>query len=323
MKKLLVVLAVILFAAPVFAQNNAGKADDFGRLALTVYLDKGKTKLPSNAYNILQNKMQTIVSKNGIGAVAGQRFIMTANCNVLTKDITPTAPPMQAYTVQITFYIGDGVDGTLFASTSVTAKGVGETEDKAYVAALKAVKPNDPAFAAFLEEGKTKILEYFNAKCDFFLTDAQSMAKLENYDAALYELLTIPDVCKDCYMKAQSEVESIYQQKIDAECGQLLTAARGAWTARGGADEMRAAATQASEYLSAVNPKAKCYNEALTLMKTIGKKMEEIDKREWNLLVTMEKHAHEENMSSINAAKEIAVAQAKNQPKTVYNIVWW
>ena len=153
MKKIasfIIALAAVAVFCPAVAQNNLGKADDFGRLALSVYLDRGKTQLPSAAYSILQNKMQTIVAKNGIGAVANQRFIMTANCNLLTKDITPTAPPMHAYTVEVTFYIGDGIEGTLFSTTSVTAKGVGETPDKAYIAALKAVKPNDPAFADFM-----------------------------------------------------------------------------------------------------------------------------------------------------------------------------
>lgn len=321
--RFVIALAAVAVFCPAVAQNNLGKADDFGRLALSVYLDRGKTQLPSAAYNILQNKMQTIVAKNGIGAVANQRFIMTANCNLLTKDITPTAPPMHAYTVEVTFYIGDGIEGTLFSTTSVTAKGVGETPDKAYIAALKAVKPNDPAYADFIETGKNKIIEYYNSKCDFLLANAESTAKTENYDDAIYQLMSIPEICKDCYMKAQSKVEGYYQSKIDAECAQLLTEARSAWTGRGSGDETRASAMRASEALSMVNPKASCYKEALGLMKEIGKKMEEIDKREWNMLVKMEEHAHEAEMANIKATRDVAMAYAKNQPKTVYKIYWW
>lgn len=324
MKKFLV--STLVFALAVIcahAQNSAASANDMGRLAISTYIDKNKTKLPSTAYNILQNKLSSIVSQNGLGSGIPQRFIITANCNLLTKDITPTTPPMHAYTVEITFYIGDGVDGTLFSSYTVTSKGVGETEDKAYISALKSVKTNSQDFVNFIDEGKTKIIEYYNSQCDFLLAKAKSQATLENYDEAIYQLVNIPEVCKDCYMKAQSELAGIYSSKINKECAMLLNKARAAWVPRGNADDTRISALEASEILAEINPYADCYNEAITLMKQIGKKMEEIDNREWEFVKQMEQNRHQEELSSIRATKEIAIARAQNQPKTVYNVIWW
>ena len=324
MKKITCFIICCLFVCSSFAQNNASSSDDFGRIALSTYIDKDKTKIPNTAYNVLQNKLNSIVTQNGLGSSQSQRFIITANCNLLTKDITATAPPMHAYTLEITFYIGDGIDGTLFSTHTITSKGVGETEDKAYLAALKAVKTNNPDFKQFLDEGKNKIIEYYNSQCDFLITKAKSQASMENYDEALYQLINIPEVCKDCFMKAQSEIEGIYRSKINKECIMQLNKARAAWVPRGNADDTRAAAMEASEMLAAINPYSNCYDEALELMKQIGKKMEEIDKREWEFLKQMESNRHEEELNAIKATKEIAIAQAKNQPKTVYKIYsWW
>lgn len=323
MKKIILLFALVGLLMPGFAQNSAQKTDDIGRIALSVYLDRNKTKLPSSAYNILQNKMQTLVSQNGLGGTFGQRFIITANCNLLTQDITPTAPPMHAYTLEVTFYVGDAVEGTLFASTSVTSKGVGETPDKAYIAALKAVKSGSPELKDMLNTAKQKIVEYYNSKCDFLLAAAESQYKVEEYDEAIYQLMTIPEVCKECYMKAQDKIAGIYQSKIDKECASLLTSARAAWVPRGSAEDSRESAIMASELLAQVNPNASCHGEALKLMNEIGAKMEALDKRDWEFRLKMEQHAHEENMSIINATKEVAVARAKNQPKTVYKIYWW
>lgn len=307
-----------------YAQNNAKSYDDYGRIILSTYIDKQQTQLPSSAYNILQNKLSNIVSQNGLGGAMGGRFIITANCNLLTKDITPTTPPMHAYTLEVTFYIGDGIDGTLFSSFSITSKGVGETPDKAYLAALKSVKTNNPEFARFIEEGKTKIIEYYNSQCDFIITKAKSQATLENYDDALYQLVNIPEVCKDCFMKAQAELEGIYRSKINKECVMQLNKARAAWMPRPNAEDTRSAAMEASKMLAEINPYADCYDDALNLMKQIGKKMEEIDNREWEFLKKMEENRHTEQLSAIKAAKEIEVARAKNQPKTIYNIRgWW
>ena len=324
MKKL--VLFVICLACFVCAnaQNNAKSYDDYGRITLSTYIERGKTKLPETSYRVLQNKLTNIVTQNGLGSAMGERFIITANCNLLTKDITPTTPPMHAYTVEVTLYVGDGIDGKLFATYSTTCKGVGETPDKAYLAALKNIKTNNPDIANFLDEGKTKIIEYYNSQCDFLITNAKAQATLENYDEALYMLMSIPDVCKDCYMRAQSELAGIYKNKIDKECASYLTQARSVWMARGSADEARDAAMEASMLLSEINPKAECYDEALTLMKQIGKKMEEIDNREWEFVKRMEDNRHKEALSAISAVKEIELARAKNQPKTIYNIrTWW
>ncbi len=324
MKKIFVLIICFIYSSSIFAQNNAGSSDDFGRITLSTYIDKNKTQLPATAYNVLQNKLNNIVSQNGLGSSTAQRFIITANCNLLTKDITATAPPMHAYTLEVTFYIGDGIEGTLFSSYSIKSKGVGETEDKAYLAALKAVKTNNSEFVAFLNEGKNKIIEYYNSQCDFLITKAKSQASMENYDEALYMLVNIPEVCKDCFMKAQSELAGIYQSKIDKECTMMLNKARAAWVPRGNADDTRAAAMEASEMLSVINPYAACYGDALELMKQIGKKMEEIDKREWEFVKQMESNRHQEEMSAIKATKEIAIEQAKHQPQTIYKVYsWW
>ena len=324
MKKIFVLIICFIYSSSIFAQNNAGSSDDFGRITLSTYIDKNKTQLPATAYNVLQNKLNNIVSQNRLGSSTAQRFIITANCNLLTKDITATAPPMHAYTLEVTFYIGDGIEGTLFSSYSIKSKGVGETEDKAYLAALKAVKTNNSEFVAFLNEGKNKIIEYYNSQCDFLITKAKSQASMENYDEALYMLVNIPEVCKDCFMKAQSELAGIYQSKIDKECTMMLNKARAAWVPRGNADDTRAAALEASEMLSVINPYAACYGDALELMKQIGKKMEEIDKREWEFVKQMESNRHQEEMSAIKATKEIAIEQAKHQPQTIYKVYsWW
>lgn len=324
MKKLVLFVICLACFTCAKAQNNAKSYDDFGRIILSTYIDRDMTQLPPNAYRVLENKLSNIVSQNGLGCAMGQRFIITANCNLLTKDITATTPAMHAYTVEVTLYVGDGFDGTLFASYSTTCKGVGETPDKAYLSALKNIRTNNPDIANFIEEGKTKIIEYYNSQCDFMITKAKSQATLENYDDALYMLVSIPEVCKDCFMNAQSELAGIYQNKINAECASYLNQARSAWMSRGNADDARESALEASYLLAEINPHASCYGEALDLMRQIGKKMEEIDNREWSFLKQMEDNRHKEALSSITATKEIMMAWAKNQPQTIYNIrTWW
>ena len=83
---------------------------------------------------------------------------------------------MHSYTLAVTFYIGDGIDGLKYASYTSTVKGVGENTNKAYASALKNIKANDPNFSTFIQKGKTKIIEYYNSRCDFILKEANTLA---------------------------------------------------------------------------------------------------------------------------------------------------
>ena len=59
------------------------------------------------------------------------------------------------------------MEGTIFATEAITIKSIGDNETKAYIDALKKIKTSDKSILAFVEKGKSKIIEYYNSKCDF------------------------------------------------------------------------------------------------------------------------------------------------------------
>lgn len=136
----------------------------------------------------------------------------------------------------------------------------------------------------------------------------------------MFELVSVPEVCKECYEKAMEETAVIYKKQIDVEGAKLLSEARNEWNS--GLDA--AAAERASKPLSQINPKAACYTEALALSQEIGQRIKEIDQREWEYALQEQANQHEAEMAVIEACKEIAVAEAENQPEVVtYHYVWW
>ncbi len=211
---------------------------------------------------MLNNKLSQIASKNGMGGIAfNPRFIITPNITVLTKDLTPTAPPMTAFTLEITFYIGDGIDGKLFANTSFEVKGVGTNETKAYIAALKQIKPAHPNLKNLIDEGKTKIIEYYNSHCDFIQKEALTKADRKEYDEAIASLLAVPEVCKDCYDACQDLTIKVFKMKMENECAENIQKATVAKT-NNDWDE-------AASFLTTILPDISCYNNAQSLLKEI------------------------------------------------------
>ena len=261
-KVILLFLIIGLVTNDIKAQNKKGKADDFGRIVLNSYVSPQVEGLPSSAKRMLSNKLSQVASKNGMGgSCLNPKFIITPNITVLTKDLTPTAPPMTALTLEITFYIGDGVEGTLFANNSIEVKGVGTNETKAYISALKQIKPAHPDLKNLIEEGKTKIIEYYNSKCDFIQKEASAKADKKEYDEAISGLLAVPEVCKDCYMACQDLTSEIYKMKMENECKENIQKAIVAKTN----NEWDEAAT----LLTTILPDVSCFDDAQGLLEEI------------------------------------------------------
>jgi hypothetical protein len=320
MKSIFLTILIVL-GCSTYAQNTAGKSDDIARITLATYVPQQIDKMPEAARSMLANKLSQIVTQSGMsGNVNNQRFILTANINVLTKDITPTAPPMQAFTLDVTLYIGDGIDGTKFASLSTTVKGVGENETKAYISALKTLKTNDPNYQIFIESGKTKIIEYYNSKCDFLIKGAQTLANQGQYEEAIYNLSNVPEVCKSCYDKSMDAEMTIYKLQIDKEGKTSLLNAKNSWNL----SQDASGASAAGEYLSQIDPNSSSYKEAQLLADKISKKIAEIENKEWAFKMKVYQDNLDVKKQSIEASRQISVAYAKNQPKTVYKVYgWW
>lgn len=316
--KSIILIILIVMGHNTYGQNAAGKSDDMARITLATFVPQQIDKMPEAARSMLANKLSQIVTQSGMGGSAlNQRFILTANINVMSKDITPTAPPMQAFTLDVTLYIGDGIDGTKFASISTTVKGVGENETKAYISALKNLKTNDPNYQSFIETGKTKIVEYYNSKCDFIIKEAQTLASQNKFEEAIFKLTGVPEVCKGCYDKCMDAIAPIYKQQIDRDCKLKLAEATNLWSA----NQTVEAGNQAGEILSTIEPSAACFGEVKTLSNKIATRVKELDTREWNY--KLKEQAQESER--IKAYRDIGVAYGNGQPKTVtYNVRgWW
>jgi len=312
-------IAVFSFCFSVLAdsQNTIGKLDDLGRIALNTWVPDQIEYMPAASKSNLGNKLSQIATRYGMGASELlPRFIITANVVIQSKDITSTAPPMHALTVDITIYIGDGIEGKVFASTTVSGKGVGENETKAYTAALRSLDPANKNIQKFMEEGKRKIIAYYNSRCDIIIKEAQMLESQNRFDEAIYVLMCIPDVCLDCYNKAMDAIGPVFQNKIDWECKAKVNAARNVWSAGLNYN----AANKAAGFLASIDPEAACFNDAVALTGEIAKRVKEIDGREWDFILKKEIGLERDR---IKAWRDVGIAWGTHQPQNiVYKSLW-
>ncbi len=358
MKKLIVIVVLLIFGVNVDAQNKLGKTDDVGRIAICPVVG-AIPDMPASAERMLLNKMGQITTKNGMASY-GNRFIMYPHVTIMSQDITATAPPMHAYNLDVTLYIADNMTQTIFSSATIALKGVGKNTTKAYVGALKMLNNKRPEIKSFVEEGKNKIIEFYNSKCDFILKDAESLAGRKEFDEAIYTVMSIPDLCKDCYMKGQDVAIDIFKQKMENECMQYIAAARAAKAK----DDYDLAASylagilpdvscyadvqallkeiedhrcaialgkakgawssgdsrSAGRWLGEVASDSKCYKEAMALGNEIKAKLKADEDREWDFKVKVHDDFVDVEKQAIKAIRDVGVAWGKSQQPT--NVNW-
>jgi hypothetical protein len=317
MKKIIAILFLSVFAINSYAQE---KLDDFGRIVLNTYLPEN-IAIPTEAKNFLINKLNQITSNNGMGgSQANPRFIITANVSIGTKDIIAGPPQMIAQNIDITLFVGDAITNTSFSNVTLSLKGVGTNDNKVFIDAFKSINPKNKEVAAFLLEGKTKIINYYTTQCDFILKEANTLASQEKFDEAIYNLSLVPQVCEVCFNKTSELITKIFKQKIDADCKVKLSQAKIAWAGQQKINN----AENVLNILIDINPNASCYNEVIILTKEINNKL--INDEKARLELALQKYNDKINLEKkrIDAYKDIAFEYAKNQPKTItYNNIYW
>tara|TARA_B110000879_G_scaffold93071_1_gene127347 strand:+ start:106 stop:1332 length:1227 start_codon:yes stop_codon:yes gene_type:complete len=257
------ILFLLLFiTATVTAQNTRGKANDAGRIVLNTFIEDLEG-VPAGALKMLKTKITQMASKNGMGGSESfPRFVMSADIDILTQDITPTAPPKTALTLGVTLYIGDGIEGTVFATEYIELKGIGNNETKAYIQSFRALSPRNKKFNEFIETGKKKIIEYYNSRCDFILKEANTLADQKDFDKSITKLIEVPEVCKDCYDKAMDLSTTIFKRKMENECQENMSKSNSLIAQ----DKWEEAANPIAGY----TPDMACYPDVKSLFTKIG-----------------------------------------------------
>ncbi len=356
MRKILLLLFVLFVTTTAKSQNSLGKTDDLGRIALSVYIPEQVEGLPEISKDFLASKLSQIISESGIGSSSiGNRFIVTPKVSITNKNITTGAPSYTLIDLELTLNIGDGESGTKFDSYTVSLKGMGLNETKAYQAAFKSINAKDVKFKQFIVNGKSRIIQYYNDQCDYLQERANSLKGLNQHDDAILLLSGVPEVCKDCYQKSLASMIKIFEDKLELNCQKNLAQAK-SFVVSGRFEEAvelvqfitprqkcypqvqslladiqnhqcavllgKAKASWAihdaeetQNYLKEISFDSKCHDEAMVLIKEVGEWYRINEKRAWSMELKRQEDESKLRLAEINAIRAIGVAEAKNKPK--------
>lgn len=281
-------------------------------LPITVYAGNDTETFPTGAKAMIENKLTQLLTRNGIAGMnyPGQ-FVLTVTTTPLDKDVIPGPPAKIAEKMEMNLYIVDVLAKTIFSSTSVTVRGLGETENKCYLNAISHMPMQSPLLTKFIDEGKQKIIDYYNHEGAHLIEKAKYLSAQKQYEEALSIIALIPQQSNQ-YQAAQQAGLAIYQQYLDNQCLVNLAAARSAWAPQQNAQ----GAAAAGEYLANILPDAACYNEAMDLYREIkGKVLDD-----WKFEMKKYQDGVDLERQRIDAMRQVGVAYGNHQPNKEVNI---
>lgn len=304
-KRYFLTIALALMSLVLFAANTTF-------LPITVVVGDLTEPFPAGAKALMESKLTQVLTKNGIAGIDQDgQFALTVVAVPIDKDVLPGPPAKVVEKMELNLFIVDLWNKTILSSTAVNVRGLGETDTRAYISGIRNMPVQTKDIAVFVEEGKNKIVQYYDQKAPQMIEKAKALCKQKSYGEALNILGMIPEECK-YYTEALNTGVEIYQAYVDNQCNINLAAARQAWAA----EQNSVGANKAGEYLAQILPDAACYGEAMQLYKEIkGKVLDD-----WKFEMKIYQDGVDIEKERIKAMRDVGVAWGEHQPKQTYQL---
>ena len=296
----------------------ASFAQETPRIAISAVLPDN-VSIPQASINMLQNKMKTIITTNGFADEIEQRFVMTANIDILEQGHNSAGMLMQK--MIITFYVGDILENKVYSSAVINVLGVGQSDIKACNMAFQKISPSIPEIKQALNEANKKIIDYYTTHYSDLISEVNRLVEMGQFDEAITKLITVPSVCVESYNDAQNRSVEIYHKKMNALAAQqkaktdkeglvLIQQAKAAWSSK----QDYESASNALTILAQIDPEAGCIEEANKFIQSINDKLRTDERNEATAAAAIAKRNWEFKMRQYE--DNLEMAKQKQADKT-------
>ncbi len=311
MKKLLLMLcAAVIGFCPASAQQNEN-------IHITPYVspDLG---LPGTSGKILEQRITRMVVSNGFGSLSNE-FLLTADAQIVSKEVTPTVPPRELVKVEVTLYIVGVREQIIVAEETLTVGHVGDAtnEGAIFAGAFANINPRSPQVRRFMMSAREKIVDYYAQRVPAILAQAQAFADMAEYDKALALLGTVP-TCLPEYPVVAEKMVAANRQMLDKFAATALQEAKGKMALRDWEGALDA--------LLYVDPLSSRFPEAEALVKKIDQTLtaqeqaalqEKLEQAQWNR--EMAQKAHDDAVMLRKMELDKAQQNARKSPAAEEN----
>lgn len=304
------IILIISFAS--FSQST----DDIGKIALSVVMPEKIEEMDVSQLSKLETKISLIVTKYGLAASGyNKNFVIYPKFEVYEANVVEGGMQnIVVVTAEVSLFIKQVDNNILFSSVSKPLKGTGSSKKLAITNAISNIPTNDSDFKVFIETGKNKIIQYYEATCSDIVLKSESFVKMQQYEQALGLLMSVPEEVSSCYNQVQDKAIEAYKAYQSQRCSELIQKAKTMLAANNYVGTLN--------ILAEIDPSTSCYSEAQTIGNNTAIKVDAEEKKQWDFKMKQYNDGVALERQRVDAIKEIAVAYYKSQPTTVnYNYI--
>lgn len=276
-------------------------------IPISVVIDNGFAHVTDETASTLKTQLERLVTQSKLDVGwDNANFAVTAKFDQLDRHVQGGAPAQIVNVFGVTLYLVDIYHQKLFSSAYVEVKGVGTNDTKASMNAVRQLNRGNTKITSFLSGLKQRIINYYDSQLPIIMKEVKSKVAMKNYGEALTMLAVVP-TCSNGYDSAMKEAMRIYVLYRDTYFQARLNKAKALWAA----NPTQQGSVPVVAILSSVDPEAKCYKDAMSLLSEVAKVVKtDVDyetKKKYEDMVELEK-------LRINAIGEIGKGYAANRP---------
>lgn len=295
-----------------------GQELSFGKITISPYIPED-TEFDSTSARLIKSKLLQIVTINEAVGGFDRRFVIVPSVNILSETETGTIPQKTSMKVNITFYVGDGVAGSLFNFSNMEVTGVGDSHADALCSTIRKINVKDDDLQVLITEAKKRIVEYYNTTAPTLIKEAEGFMASYEYEEALARLSVIPSLCS-FYDKAQSLISTCGNKIIERDNNVLLTKAKAAWSS----NPNEIGASEASSYLSQIIISSPYYKiEMDKLTNQMRQRLTQLENKRIELAKVQILSEERLEAERINASARVTSSFISSLPSLVFNIFRW
>ena len=252
------------------AQNTPG----FGKISISIEDAKSTDGLSYAQLDKLKTKVLSVLSAYSIsGYGQASNFQILPSFDVMSQSSYEGLKTQQLVTADLTLIIQQASTQTVYATQTIKLNGVGETREIAITNAISQIKSTNPEIQKFIADGKSKIISYYDSKCNDILKEVDKYFKMGEYDKAVVIAMNVPVEATGCYDKSKQKVIDVFNKNETATCKKILL-----WS-----DLLKAERQYGSalEILKTINVNSTCYSEAGKKIAGIEASMSQQEKLQW------------------------------------------
>jgi hypothetical protein len=284
------------------------------KIKLNIILPENLDQINDNQLSRFNSKITSLVTESGISGDEYSSGSFLIYPKLLINEISAVETGISnVYTasLDVTLFIKQFEQNTIFSSTSITVKGFGNSKDLAIINAIQNIQISNEKIKSFFTISKKKIIDYYNTTCNDLINKSSTLSKQNKYNEAIGLLYSIPTEV-NCYNIAQESIIKYFKLYQESICASLIQKVKTRIAAR----DFEAALN----ILMQIDPSTSCKSDTDKLIDICEKNISDEVKRQRGLEMSRYKDNVDLEKRRIESSKLIAIEYFKSRPKTItYN----